>query len=61
MALKVSGAMPKRRLVRANGVRKDKFLLHLKESEFRWNHQKDDMYKTLLSELKQRPLSANLY
>lgn len=51
----------KRRLVRANGVRKDKFLLHLKESEFRWNHRKDDMYKTLISEIKQRPLNANLY
>jgi len=51
----------KRRLVRANGVRKDKFLLHLKESEFRWNHRKDDMYKTLISELKQRPLNTNLY
>lgn len=51
----------KRRLVRANGVRKDKFLLHLKESEFRWNHRKDDMYKALLSELRQRPLNANLY
>ena len=51
----------KRRLVRANGVRKDKFLLHLKESEFRWNHRKDDMYKTLIGELKARPLNANLY
>lgn len=51
----------KRRLVRANGVRKDKFLLHLKESEFRWNHRKDDMYKTLISELKRRPLNTNLY
>lgn len=50
----------KRRLVRANGVRKDKFLLHLKESEFRWNHRKDDMYKTLLSELKERPLNAKV-
>lgn len=50
----------KRRLIRANGVRKDKFLLHLKESEFRWNHRKDDMYKTLISELKQRPLSAKV-
>lgn len=51
----------KRRLVRANGVRKDKFVLHLKESEFRWNHRKDDMYKTLFSEFKRRPLNAYLY
>lgn len=27
----------KRRLLKFNGIHKDKFLLHLKESEFRWN------------------------
>ncbi len=45
----------KRRMSKQNGVRKDKFLLHLKESEFRWNHR-NDMYKTLLSNLKMEPL-----
>jgi len=28
----------KRRLLKFNGIRKDKFLLHLKESQFRWNN-----------------------
>jgi len=52
----------KRRIRKQNGVRKDKFLLHLKESEFRWNHRNgwnhrnDSMYKVLLKEFRERPL-----
>jgi len=46
----------KRRMAKQNGVRKDKFLLHLKESEFRWNHR-NEMYKVLLDNLKSNPLS----
>lgn len=46
----------KRRMAKQNGVRKDKFLLHLKESEFRWNHR-NDMYKVLLDNLKSNPLT----
>ncbi len=46
----------KRRMSKQNGVRKDKFLLHLKESEFRWNHR-SDMYKVLLNNLKMEPLT----
>jgi len=46
----------KRRMSKQNGVREDKFLLHLKESEFRWNHR-SDMYKVLLENLKTCPLS----
>lgn len=46
----------KRRMSKQNGVRKDKFLLHLKESEFRWNHR-NVMYKTLLEDLKTTPLT----
>ena len=34
----------KRRLIKFNGIRKDKFLLHLKESQFRWNNRQD-IYK----------------
>lgn len=45
----------RRRMSKQNGVRKDKFMLHLKESEFRWNHR-NDMYKTLLNNLKREPL-----
>ena len=36
----------KRRLAKFNGVSRKTFLLHLKESEFRYNH-KDDMLKLL--------------
>ena len=47
----------KRRLVRKNGVRKDKFLLHLKESEFRWNYREvNTMYKILLASFRCFPL-----
>ena len=46
----------KRRMAKQNGVRRSKFVLHLKESEFRWNHRKD-MYKTLLINLKSSPLT----
>jgi len=46
----------KRRMRKQNGVRKVKFLLHLKESEWRWNHRNDDLYKILLKELKKNPL-----
>ncbi len=47
----------KRRMSKQNGVRKDKFLLHLKESEFRWNHR-NNLYKTLISELIICPLNT---
>ncbi|HCA57761.1 MAG TPA: IS1595 family transposase, partial [Blastocatellia bacterium] len=38
------------------GLRNDKFLLHLKECEFRFNHRNHDLYKTLLSMLRTHPL-----
>ena len=34
----------KRRLAKFNGLTDDKFLLHLKESEFRWNNKKANLY-----------------
>ncbi|PJK05206.1 IS1595 family transposase, partial [Lysobacteraceae bacterium NML95-0200] len=34
----------------------DKFELHLKETEFRFNHRHLDLYKTLLKLLKDDPL-----
>jgi transposase-like protein len=46
----------KRRMRKQNGVRKTKFLIHLKESEWRWNHRNDDLYKILLKKLRQNPL-----
>lgn len=46
----------KRRLNKLNGIQKRYFLLHLKESEFRWNHKEDDKYKILLKDFRENPL-----
>lgn len=46
----------KRRMLKFNGLRADSFFFHLKESEFRFNHRKDDLYKILLSLLRHTPL-----
>lgn len=40
----------KRKMRKHNGIRRDKFYLYLKESEFRFNHRDEDMY-TLLSKV----------
>jgi transposase len=46
----------KRRLQKFNGLRAEKFYLHLKECEFRFNHRNDDMYHVLLKLLRELPL-----
>jgi transposase-like protein len=46
----------KRRMAKFNGVPKEKFFLHLKESQWRWNHRDDKIYKLLLKELRKNPL-----
>jgi transposase len=46
----------KRRMSKFNGVPKRKFVLHLKESEWRWNHRDDKMYKLLMKDLRENPL-----
>ena len=46
----------KRRLVKFNGIPKHTFYLHLKESEFRFNHRKQDLTKKLLNLFKNQPL-----
>ncbi|QMT41312.1 IS1595 family transposase [Neisseria shayeganii] len=46
----------KHRLVQFNGVPKHTFYLHLKETEFRFNHRHDDLYKVLLGMLRENPL-----
>jgi len=46
----------KRRIAKFNGVPKNKFILHLKESEWRFNHRHDNIYKVLMKELSQNPL-----
>ena len=46
----------KRRLSKFNGVKKETFHLHLKESEFRFNHRNHNLYKLLLTLLRNSPL-----
>lgn len=46
----------KRRLQKFNGIRKEKFDLHLKECEYRFNHRREDLYQTLLTLLEKKPL-----
>jgi len=47
----------KRRMNKFNGVKKDYFLLHLKESEYRWNHRKNkNIYQSLLTNFRKNPL-----
>lgn len=49
-------SLAKRRLARFCGVPKHTFYLHLKETEFRFNHRNQDLYKVLLNFLRKEPL-----
>ena len=44
------------RFVKLRGVRPEFFFLHLKESEWRWNHRADNLYFVLLKNLRRKPL-----
>ena len=46
----------KRRMAKFNGVPKEKFILHLKECAWHWNHRDDKIYKLLMKELRGNPL-----
>jgi transposase len=46
------------RFLKLRGVRKERFLLHLKECEWRFNHRRSILYTLLLSILRKIPLSA---
>ena len=41
---------------RVRGKRAQYFFLHLKESEWRWNHRHDNLYLFLLKNLRSEPL-----
>ncbi|WP_339344218.1 IS1595 family transposase [uncultured Alcanivorax sp.] len=49
-------AYAKLRLSRFKGLPKHTFYLHLKETEFRFNNRREDMYKRLLKLLRERPI-----
>jgi transposase len=46
----------KARLAKFHGIKRDTFPLHLKETEFRFNQRKKNLYKVLLSLLRKVPL-----
>ena len=46
----------KHRLIKFKGIPKENFVLHLKETEFRFNHRGQDIYPILLKEFRTRPL-----
>ena len=46
----------KRRLAKFNGLTDDKFILHLKECEFRFNNRKENLYEILLKRFREDPL-----
>lgn len=46
----------KRRLIKFNGVPKHTFYLHLKETEFRFNQRRDNLYKNILKLLRTKPI-----
>jgi transposase-like protein len=46
----------KRRLAKFNGVPKHTFYLHLKETEYRFNHRRDNLYVEILKLLRLNPL-----
>lgn len=46
----------KRRLSKFNGIKKERFSIFLKESQWRFNHRHDDIYVILLKELRRNRL-----
>ena len=49
-------AYAKLRLSKTKGIRKKIFYLHLKETEFRFNHRRDNLYRLLLKLLREKPI-----
>ncbi len=49
-------AYAKTRLMKFRGMNPATFYLHLKETEFRFNHRNENIYKLLLKKLKLKPL-----
>ena len=49
-------AFAKHRLTKFKGVPRHTFYLHLKETEFRFNHRRDNLYKLLLKLLRTNPI-----
>ena len=59
-ASKASGVPPKLRPARLRGIRRPCLIIHLKESERRWNHRQVNLYRLLLKTLRSQPLESCL-
>jgi transposase len=46
----------KLRLAKLRGIRNPFLILHLKESEWRWNHRRENLYRLLLKNTRLHPL-----
>jgi transposase-like protein len=46
----------KHRLRKFKGIKKDKFIIFLKETEFRFNNRNKNLYKFLLKMFRENPL-----
>ena len=44
------------RMSKMRDIKKNKFNLHLKKTEWRFNHREDDIYKILLANIRKSPL-----
>jgi transposase-like protein len=49
-------AYAKLRLAKMKGIQRHMFYLHLKETEFRFNHRRDNLYQLLLKLLREQPI-----
>lgn len=47
------------RLAKFRGIEKEKFNLHLKECEYRFNHRGEDLYKLLLKIFRKNPIKLS--
>jgi len=56
--LRVFWAFCKHRLSKIKGIKRDNFLLHLKECEFRFNNQ-ENLYQILLKLIRENPIKLN--
>src|SRR5260221_5887756 len=51
--------LAKSRLAKFKGIHKSTIYLHLKESEFRYNYRKENLYKLILNIVKNNPLNLS--
>ena len=61
-AIESSPAYAKLRLSKFKGIKRQNFILHLKECEFRFNNRDKkgaELYKILLKMIRENPLSVN--